>query len=215
MTTTPETIISFLRENPEFLTQHPELLPLQSGNVVNFQQAMVHKLRSDKERSEDRQRMMIDNARANMTIQARVQAAVLRTIEAKNFEDLLEIISNEVSLMLQVDVVSVTFEQPAVANSVNFPPTIALLKPGTLDALLGANEALVQANIDGDPRVFGPAARLVKSQALIRLQVAKDLPQGLLAFGSRDPLLFADGQGTELAGFLASVVERVVRRFIQ
>ena len=214
MSATSDIVLNFLRDNPDFLTQHPELLPLQAGNVVNFHQAMAHKLRSDKERSEDRQRMMIDNARANMTIQARIQAAVLRVIEARSFEDLLEIIGNEVSLMLQVDVVALVFEQAAVANNTAFPSNLTLLKPGTLDALLGANETLVEANKDGDARIFGPSARLVKSLALIRMHIAEGFPDGVLAFGSRDPLLFADSQGTELVGFLADVVERVVRMFI-
>lgn len=212
--TTADAVLDFLQANPDFLTQHPELLPLQAGNVVNFQQAIVHKLRADKERSENRQRMMVDNARTNMTIQARMQAAILRVVEARTFEELIDIINTEVSLMLQVDVANLIFEQAAVANNTAFPSNLTLLRPDTLNEILGDSDALLQANIDGDARVFGPTARLVKSQALLRLNIADGFPDGILAFGSRDPLLFADTQGTDLVGFLADIVERMVRHFI-
>lgn len=211
---TPESVLSFLHENPDFLLDHPEILPLQEGNVVNFQQAMVHKFRADKERSESRQRMMVDNARTNMTVQARVHAAVLRVVEARSFEELNEIVGSEIALMLQVDVVNLVFEQAAVANQVHFPAGMVLLPAGAINAMLGDQDSFLQANIDGDPRLFGPAARLVKSQALMRLNVAQRVPDGLIVFGSRDPLLFADSQGTELVGFLADVIERMLRHFM-
>lgn len=210
---TPEKVLSFLQANPDFLLDHPEVLPLQEGNVVNFQQAMVHKYRADKEHSENRQRMMVDNARTNMTVQARVHAAVLRVIEARNFEELLGIVNSEVALMMQVDVVNLVFEQPAAANLNPFPPSMPLVPQGVLDTLLQDQDSLLQANIEGDPRLFGPAARLVKSQAIMRLNVAQHVPEGVIVFGSRDPLLFADSQGTELAAFLADAVERILRHF--
>ncbi len=210
---TPEHVLNFLQANPDFLLDHPEILPLQEGNVVNFQQAMVHKYRADAARSESRQRMMVDNARTNMTVQARVHAAVLRVVEARNFEELAEIVGGEIALMLQVDVVNLVFEQAAVANQTHFPAGMSLLPPGTINQMLGNQDSFLQANTSGDPRLFGPAARLVKSQALMRLNVAQHVPDGLIVFGSRDPLLFADSQGTELVGFLADVIERLIRRF--
>jgi uncharacterized protein YigA (DUF484 family) len=82
-----------------------------------------------------------------------------------------------------------------------------------IDAFLEGQDALLNTNIAGDPRLYGPAARLVKSQALLRLTMPGETPDALLAFGSRDPLLFQDGQGTELIGFLADVVERLLRRW--
>jgi uncharacterized protein YigA (DUF484 family) len=54
----------------------------------------------------------------------------------------------------------------------------------------------------------------VQSQALLRVDISMDTPPAILAFGSRDPHMFTDGQGTELISFLAGVVERNFRHWL-
>jgi len=73
---------------------------------------------------------------------------------------------------------------------------------------------VLAADTPGDPELFGPGAGLVRSQALIRLQISSETPEGLLAFGSREPDMFHQGQGTELVCFLARVVERCIRSWL-
>jgi uncharacterized protein YigA (DUF484 family) len=67
----------------------------------------------------------------------------------------------------------------------------------------------------GDPIIFGPAAPLVRSQLLLRLELMPEVPLGMLALGSRDPLLFQELQGTELVNFLARAVERSLRFWLE
>lgn len=216
-----EDVLDFLEQNPGFLANYPELLEMQSvanhdgQNVVNFQQLMLQKLRIEKKRAEDRQRLLIDSARSNLTVQARVHAAIIRLAETRNLEELVDIISNELALMLEVDVIAVLIE--ARTGEERHIPShgIRTVDPRFIDNHLGPDrDSLLEANITGDPRLFGPAARLVKSQALLRLHIAQNVPDGLLAFGSRDPLLFSDSQGTELVSFLTDVIERLLRRFM-
>ncbi len=66
----------------------------------------------------------------------------------------------------------------------------------------------------GDPAIYGPGAGLIQSEALLRLMISSRTPAGLVAFGSRDPDLFHDGQGTELIAFLGSVIERLLRSWL-
>lgn len=211
-----EAVLRFLQENPGFLAQYPELLsPAEEteGNVVDFQQLMVQKLRRDKKNVEERHRMLIDNARSNMTIQSRIHAAILRLMEADTLEEMAESITGELPLMLEVDAVTLVLETSAVLPK-SLTTQIRIVDPGMVDQWLGDRDSLLEANVPGDPRLFGPAARLVKSQALLRLNIAQNQPDGMLVFGSRDPLLFTDGLGTELVGFLADAAERLVRRFL-
>jgi len=42
-----------------------------------------------------------------------------------------------------------------------------------------------------------------------------EVPLGMLALGSRDPLLFQELQGTELVNFLARAVERSLRFWLE
>ena len=62
--------------------------------------------------------------------------------------------------------------------------------------------------------LFGAAAGLVRSEALIRLSIGDATPEALLALGSRDAEHFQEGQGTELLGFLARVVEGSIRGWL-
>ena len=62
--------------------------------------------------------------------------------------------------------------------------------------------------------IYGAGANLVRSQALVRVDISLDTPPAILAFGSRDPELFQDGQGTEQVSFLARVVERQFRTWL-
>ena len=86
---------------------------------------------------------------------------------------------------------------------------------GTVGALLGATEdAILRSHITGDPRAFGEAAGLVRSEALVRLEISTATPPAMLAFGSRDPEKFHPGQAVELMAFLATALESVVRGWL-
>ena len=74
--------------------------------------------------------------------------------------------------------------------------------------------AFLASDMPGEAAVFGPATRLVRSQALLRLHASRIAPVGLLAFGSRDSERFHPGQGTELLNFLARMLERLIRGWL-
>ncbi|MFL2687832.1 MAG: DUF484 family protein [Alphaproteobacteria bacterium] len=63
---------------------------------------------------------------------------------------------------------------------------------------------LLRSDVDGDPEVFGGGAPLIRSDALVRLDIAETSPPALIAFGSRDVDRFNNSQSTELVRFLTS-----------
>ena len=65
---------------------------------------------------------------------------------------------------------------------------------------------LYEADMPGDALLFGGAAGLVRSQALLRLRFGRESPTGLLCVGTRKPGRFHPGLGTELLGYLGRVV---------
>jgi uncharacterized protein YigA (DUF484 family) len=62
--------------------------------------------------------------------------------------------------------------------------------------------------------IYGPAASLVRSDALARLDFGPTSPAAMLALGSREPDKFQPSQGTELLQFLAGVLGRSVRSWL-
>jgi uncharacterized protein len=208
-------VVSYLRKNPDFLVEHPELLTaltppsLRRGDsVIDMQHFMLQRLRSDLARSRTQQRALITTTRSNLASQNRTHAAVLAIIAATSFEQLLQIVTTDLAVLLDVDVVTIGVES-AASKQPRLPlHGIQILRPGTVDDLLGAERrTLLCADTPGEPALFGGAAGLVRSQALLRLDVSEHAPVGLLCIGTRRADKFHPGQGTELLSFLARVTE--------
>ena len=72
--------------------------------------------------------------------------------------------------------------------------------------------ALRQAAPEADA-TFGEAARWVRSEALVRLDLGKRR-QGLLVFGAEDPHRFGPEHGVDLLTFFGAVVERQLRHWL-
>ena len=65
-----------------------------------------------------------------------------------------------------------------------------------------------------DQPIYGGGAALVHSQILLRVDISMDTPPAILAFGSRNPELFQEGQATDQVLFLARVIERCFRSWL-
>jgi uncharacterized protein YigA (DUF484 family) len=210
-------VVSFLRENPGFLNEHPDLMseldpPRRNGGkgVYDFQEAMIRRLKDRVEETTEVARELIDNSRDNLNSQARVHDCVLRLLNVTSFEQLINTVQTDLSVILDMDVTILAVES---ANATAFPVrSVTLVPPGFVDRLIGADRnMLLRAHISGDPDLFGAAAPLVQSDALVRLDISTASPPALLAFGHRDPEKFHPGQATELIGFLSEVLAQLVR----
>ncbi len=215
---TNETVVlTYLKDHPEFLNEHPELLELMhlpgektSGTVVDFQSIMLEKLKADKNKVTKVHKELIENARANMSNQTRIHTAILVALEAESFEELVEVVTQDLPVLLDIDTINIVIESsdeiPFVKNQ-----GIRFVKEGAITRWLSTGDALLQSDIHGDEELFGAGAGLVRSQALIRLEVSEKTPFGLIAFGSRNPQFFYPDQAVDQAGFLIQVIERLIR----
>lgn len=216
-------VIAYLREHPDFLDDHPEGLRLLrppgrkiSGGVLDFQHFLLERQRRDLVRIEDEHRALIATSRGNLTSQARIYKAVLAILAAASFEQLFQTMTTDLAVLLDVDAVTIAVENEALGAPRRPLQGIHLLKPGTVDALLGPDKpAALASEIVGDPTLFGSAAGLVRSQALLRLGFGKANPAGLLCIGTRKPGRFHAGLGTELLGFLARALSITIAQWLK
>ena len=211
-------VVAYLKAKKDFFRDHPELLehlaepaPSRGRGVVDFQQVLVERLKADKSTAHRLQKELIDTFRANMNNQSRIQTAVLVVLEAETFEEFIEAVTQDLPVLLDVDTVNVVIE--ATSKEVPFvnQSGIRFARQGFVKQWLGTGDALLQPNINGHEDIFGPGAGLVKSHALLRLEISQNTPAGIIAFGSRNPDAFHPEQAIDQIGFLAQVVERCFR----
>jgi uncharacterized protein len=216
-----EDIVAFLKKDKTFFQRYPDLLDEldtpgsdHGRGVVDFQQALLNRLKADKNSAQKIQRELIETARANMSNYNRIQTAVLVLLEAESFEEFISVMTQDFPVLLDVDTVNLVIESTSKEIPFINQSGIRFARQGTVEKWLGTGDALLQNNINGAEEVFGPGAGLVKSQALLRLEISQNTPAGIMAFGSRDPEAFQPDQAIDQVGFLAQVVERCFRLWL-
>ena len=219
--TTAAEVLEFLQKNPKFLQLNPQAMeylipPKTNGDkkVKDFQSFMIERLKQDKEKVVTTARTLVENARSNMNNQQRIQNVVLRLLEATTFEEFIHIITMDMSAMLDTDISVLVVEADGTAIPHIGTNGIRIVPPGTIDRWMDGKSAMLQSNISGIEVIYGGAYTLVQSQALLRVDISMNTPPAILAFGSRDPMMFEDGQGTDQIAFLARVVERAFRAWL-
>jgi len=221
MTLSSDDIVQYLKDNPDFLQKNPEicdhLLPpkTQGGKgVADFQSYMIERLKADKEEVITTTRELVENARSNMNNQQRIHKAVLRLLESNSFEDFIQSITMDLSNLLAVDIATLVVE--AEGNEIPQIQTtgIRAVPEGTVSQWMGKELVLLQDNIGGIEAIYGGGATLVQSQILLRVDISMNTPPAILAFGSRDPNMFGEGQATDQILFLARVIERCFRHWL-
>ena len=214
-------IIAWLKDHPDFLVKHPSacdhLIPPKQANgkgIADFQTYMIERLKADKTEAMETVKEIVETARHNMNNQTRIHRAVLRLLEAENFEEFMDSITSDLTNLLDVDITSLVIETDGDKIPHVTLPGIRIVPHGTLDKWMTGKTILHQSDISGIESIYGAGAHLVRSQVLVRVDVSKRTPPAVLAFGSRDPFLFQPGQGTEQIAFLAGVVERCIRSWL-
>ncbi len=218
---TEEQVTAWLKRHPRFLSENPRMLDIllpptenTGRGIADFQAFMIKRLKDDKNEVIASARELVENSRHNMHNQQRIYRAVLLLLEANSFEDFIRTITLDFASLLDVDIVSLVVEtEGEVIPHVDIAG-VRLASPGTVELLLSGSGVSLERGTRGMEQLYGGGATLVKSQALLRLDIGAGTPAALLAFGSRDPNLFFPGQGTEMISFLGRVVERCFRLWL-
>ena len=215
-----EEVEEYLRDHPDFFNERPEILRhltppgIDRGDgVIDFQGYILERVKGDLKRLQLDQKELIAISRNNLSSQSRIHAAVLAALSARTFEHLIEILTTDLAVHLDVDVVVLAFETDSRQN--DGLCGLRLLPQGSIDGLIPpGKEIRLIGNSAGDPMLFSGAASLVRSQALMKLRIRREGPAGMLALGARSADRFNPGQGTELLGFLARVIEQAIRGWL-
>ncbi len=219
---TPQDIKDFLKQNPRFLNQHPDAIDLilppkgkREKGIADFQAYMIDRLKADKEEVLGTAQELVETARSNMNNQQRIHNAVLRILEARTFEEFINIITMDLAAMLDTDMSVLVVEAEGRTLPHIQTSGVRIIPEGTVDHWMRGKTCLLESNIQGIEPIYGGGATLIRSQALLRVDISMDTPPAILAFGSRDADMFQAGQATDQVIFMARVVERAFRQWLQ
>lgn len=216
-------VADYLTQNPDFLAEHADILSVMtppkrwSGDgIIDMQGFLMDRLRGEIDNLRACTQEVIETSRANMANQTRAHSASLALLGASNFEQMIRVINDDLPLILDVDVVTVGFEpaSPPIPNLI--ADDILSLEQGAVDSLMTTGtEILLLPEVTDDGTLFGSGAGLVRSAAFARLRPSRTIPAGLMAIGDRGAGTFHPGQGTELIGYMARILERCLTRWLE
>lgn len=215
-------VSAFLNANPDFFVKHPDLLAAMTapgapcdGNVLDLQHFKLQRAQAESHELQASQQYLIDTARANQTINTQVHMAALAIMNADSFEAMIQTVTIDWAVFLDIDAVTLCIENSEIEVPPTYAANVRRVPTGLVDQQMGENHDIrIDENIIGDEQIFGAAAPMVRSQALVRLKISAATPVGLLGLGSRKEDGFQVSQGTETLAFLVQVLEAMVRRWL-
>ncbi len=198
-----EDVAAFLRANPGWLRDNPELyrvlappMRLHGDELADHMAAMLARARAHAQAECARADSVIAAGRAAAGLAARVQEAVLALIRAP---DAAEFVRSELAALLAVD-------DACLCGDLGQPGT-RLLPKGTVTRLMGRREVVFREAPADAALIHGGAAALARVDALVRVGAGS-----LLALASRDRSRLHPGQGTRSLAFLGRALAAALER---
>jgi uncharacterized protein YigA (DUF484 family) len=220
---TENAVQDYLQANPDFFERHSELLsalrlPHLSGVAVSLVERQVSVLRQKDLKLERKLKELIEVARINDTLGAKMHQLTLRLLAANDISETLEAIETALRTGFNSDLsVLVLFSDPSMFEDVNigrfFKPvereTESLKAFATF--LKSNNPRCGQVRDSQRDFLFGIETDEVGSAALIPLGKKSEI--GFLAIGSEDSNRFHPGMSLDFLSRLGDLVAEALKRY--
>jgi len=226
-------LVAALREKiiaqPEMILEDRDLMRAliaanerrMGDNVVDLRGIAMERLEARLDRLEDTHRSVIAAAYDNLAGMNQIHRAILRLLEAAEFEEFLHDLGGPVADILRLDGLKLvletheTAEDPALRR---LGQVLCVAEPGFVDAYMlggraGARPVVLRPCPPEAEALFGAEAG-IRSEALMRLDFGPGRLPGMLAMGAAEAGQFQPAQGTDLLAFFAGVFERAMRRWL-
>lgn len=193
------------------------------GNIVDLRGIAMERLEGKLDRLEDTHRSVIAAAYENLAGTNQVHRAILQMLDPTSFEEFLVGLSRDVAQTLRLDCVRLVLEsvQNAEAPALRkLGDGLYVAEPGFIAEYLAAGKSVaprpvtLRQTLAASDMLYGEQAGVVRSEALMRLDLGAGRLPGMLVMGSADPHHFKPTQGTDLLAFFAAVFERTMRRWL-
>ncbi len=206
-------LISMLRENPDILNRHPELIATlevthQSGGAVSLIERQVEVLRQQSQNQENRLRELMDVARDNERLSQTCFRLAVDLLATHDVDDVISIVLDTFKTELSADFAVVKlFSEDAdliEQSSGLFVDTNSEALNAFKTMLQHKNTVCGKSTDEQKIYLFDDKAEKVKSVAIIPLVAGANL--GLIGLGADNAQRFESSMGTD---FLSQVGELI------
>lgn len=183
------------------------------GKVIDFEARAVASLRRRVAEVEEANQDLIAFARGHSGAVSAIHAAVLAAVDAEGLDHLIHIVTQLWPDLLGLDAVSIAL----VADTRGLRADLSgmqFVDARLIERSIADIDGVVLRGCERGHPLFGPAADLIRAEALIRLDNPAPLPSGLLALGQRQPQGFETRHGSELLVFLGAILSRMMGRWL-
>ena len=208
-------IVDYLREHPEFFTNHGELLsslviPHQRGTAISLVEKQLQVLREENQQLQRKLENLIVIAKQNEQLNRRIQRLVVSLTGTSSIDEFFHTLYDSLQNEFNTDSVVVRlFEIPSSALAsrseyVEYDAQIFTL----FESLLSTNKPVCGRLTIGQLNYLFPSQDIA-SAVLMPLGVPK--PQGILAMGSTDVARFHAGMGTDLLKYMGELISQLIK----
>ena len=234
MTTTPkmdEQVRDQIISDPESLLEDQDIMRAlvaaneksMGTNIVDLRGIAMERLEARLDRLEDTHRSVIAAAYDNLAGTNQVHRAVLRMMDATQFEAFLHDLVTDVADILRVDALRLVLESTATTKSASMKKVdgvLTVVEAGYIENYVtkGRGTSVRQVTLrqihSDDAGIYGDKSEYIRSEACLKLDLGAGRLPGMLVMGAEDPHQFTPQQGSDLLTFFAGVFERTMRRWL-
>ncbi|MBV1865799.1 MAG: DUF484 family protein [Rhodobacteraceae bacterium] len=199
----------------------------KGANVVDLRSIALERLEARLDRLEDTHRHVIAAAYDNLASTNQIHRAILALLEPHSFAEFLSLLEHDLAEILNVTSARLCLESPAVEVGITpdlqseFGQGVSFYAPGEVSAYIANGRRDTQRPVTlrqittREERVFGDAANIVTSEAVLKLDLGAGNLPAMLVLGSEQIAQFTPQKGADLLVFFTSAFERVLRRWLR
>jgi uncharacterized protein YigA (DUF484 family) len=217
---THQDVEEFLLDHPEFFLSRDGLLaelelPHESGSAISLVERQVSVLRERSRDSRQRLNRLLETVRENDRLFQKTENLVLSLLEADSLDQLATTIQESLRDDFQVECNAlILFADEGELAEVNARVVTLDEANDKVNTILASKKATCGVLRDVEMEfLFGDSAKTMGSAAVAPLHFGGQM-LGLLAVGSADPEKYRSSMGTLFLSYIASVLERIIKRFL-
>lgn len=195
------------------------------ANIIDIRGIAMDRLESRLDRLEDTHRSVIAAAYDNLAGANQIQRAILRIMDALDFQTFIKDLEGDVREILRVDSIALVFESgkkdaASFKTKLGKNDIIKIVSPRFIDDYLTQGRNTPVRNIvlreiaERPSEIYDSSMVLIQSEAALKLCFGSRRRPGMLLLGAKNPHQFSQQQGTDLLAFFSGFFERAMRRWL-